>query len=142
MPIRFVTLLLLAFMSPTAPTWAADLADADRTAIRSVIENQLAAFQQDDGTTAFSYAAPPIKQKFGNPATFMRMVRSGYAPVYRPRSVEFADMTEIAGSPAQRVVVVGPDGFTYLAVYIMERQLDGRWLIGGCILRRLEETSV
>lgn len=137
---RLVMLVVVVGFGARAP--AGELADADRTAIRSTIESQLAAFQHDDGTAAFAYAAPFIKQKFRDPTTFMRMVRTGYAPVYRPRSVEFVDVTEIAGTPTQRVVVVGPDGITYLAYYPMERQPDGRWLIGGCILRRLEDSSV
>src|SRR5689334_8887813 len=36
------------------------LPDADRQAIRAVIERQLQAFLRDDGTAAFSYATPNI----------------------------------------------------------------------------------
>ena len=59
------------------------------TAMRAVIEAQLAAFAADDAARAFSYAAPGIREVFGTPDRFLAMVRSGYPVVYRPASVTF-----------------------------------------------------
>ncbi|MBL8703921.1 MAG: DUF4864 domain-containing protein [Rhodospirillales bacterium] len=110
------------------------LPDADRQAIRAVIERQLQAFLRDDGTAAFSYATPSIQGIFQTPDNFMSMVKNGYQPVYRPQAVTFRDIIDLHGAPAQRVLVVGPDGVPVIAVYPMQRMPDGSWLINGCYL--------
>jgi hypothetical protein len=108
--------------------------EADRMAIRQVIESQLQAFLKDDGSMAFSFATPAIQAIFQTPDNFMAMVRAGYQPVYRPRAVSFKDIVEFNGGPAQRVIVVGPDGVPVMAVYPMRRMQDGTWRIDGCYL--------
>ena len=60
------------------------VAGPDQAAIQTVIESQLAAFQRDDGSEAFSYASPGIRGKFRNAENFMAMVQQGYSAVYRP----------------------------------------------------------
>ena len=107
---------------------------ADRAAIRQVIEGQLDAFRRDDGVAAFSFASPSIRRMFGTADIFMDMVRRGYQPVYRPRWVEFRDLVEADGKTIQPVFVVGPDNVAVMALYVMERQPDGAWLIDGCYL--------
>jgi hypothetical protein len=119
----------------------ADLSGADRATIRQVIEAQLAAFQADDGTTAFSFASPMIQTMFGDPASFMTMVRTGYLPVYRPREVEFQGLIDFRGQPTQLVLLVGPENEVVTAYYLMERQPDGTWRINGCILRPAAERA-
>jgi hypothetical protein len=99
-----------------------------------VIESQLQAFLKDDGSMAFSFATPAIQAIFQTPDNFMAMVRAGYQPVYRPRAVSFKDIVEFNGGPAQRVIVVGPDGVPVMAVYPMRRMQDGTWRIDGCYL--------
>ena len=69
------------------------------------------------------------------------MVRQGYAPVYRPREVEFRDVIERDGKVVQRVYVVGPDGVPVIALYIMERQSNGVWKIGGCTLLKSDDVT-
>ena len=140
---RSLAVLLLVF-SPRAAAGAGEPAavdDATRAAIRGVIESQLAAFQRDDGTEAFSYAAPGIRRKFGNEKIFMDMVRTGYAPVYRPREVEFRELLQKGTTLQQQVLFVGPDGQPVLALYTMEQQADGSWLISGVILLRTPEAT-
>jgi hypothetical protein len=133
-------LTVLAARTPSAAE--AQLADGDQAAIRTTIESQLAAFQRDDGAAAFTYAAPSIREQFGTPDNFMQMVRTGYDPVYRPREVEFHDLVALDGAPAQEVLVVDQDGVAYLAYYLMQQQPDGRWLIKGCVLRRIADRAV
>lgn len=142
---RWVALVVLLGLGPIS--WGAaaaevDLAVGDQAAIRTTIERQLAAFQRDDGTTAFTYAAPSIKEKFGTPDNFMSMVRTGYDPVYRPREVEFHDIVALDGAPTQEVLVVDRSGIAYIAYYQMQQQPDGRWLIQGCVLRRITDRAV
>ena len=112
----------------------------DQAAIQSVIESQLAAFQRDDGTEAFSYASPGIRGRFGNAENFMAMVQQGYSAVYRPSEVDFLEARNYAGSIAQAVRFVGPDGQTVIAIYMMERQADGQWLIDGVRIIPVAET--
>ncbi|MFQ5954566.1 MAG: DUF4864 domain-containing protein [Kiloniellales bacterium] len=127
---------LVAILAIGAPVQAQDMtiSEADRDSIRDVIERQLAAFGRDDGAQAFSYASPGIRRKFGTPENFMHMVRTGYAPVYRPRRVDFRDVVVVDGVPVQKVLIVGPDGVLVMAIYPMEKQPDGDWKIAGCVL--------
>ena len=143
---RFVALVLIvgfAVSHPLRAPAAADLglAEGDQAAIRMTIKRQLAAFERDDGMTAFNYAAPSLKEKFGTPENFMTMVRTGYEPVYRPREVEFHEIRPLDGAPAQEVLVVDQNGLAYLAYYLMQRQPDGRWLINGCILQQIPDRA-
>jgi ketosteroid isomerase-like protein len=130
-------LLLLALV----PAPAQPLGPDDRAAIRAVIEQQLAAFQADDGAAAFDLAAPAIRRQFATADNFMRMVQQGYQPVYRPREVAFGELTATEEGIIQRVELVGPDGQPVTALYVMEKQPDGRWLINGCILTASKEKA-
>jgi hypothetical protein len=134
-----VLVLLGAAASRAGPT--APVGDADRSAIRGVIEAQLAAFQADDGALAFSYASPSIQRQFGTAENFMLMVRTGYLPVYRPREVEFGPVIELQGQPTQLVLLVGPDLQVVTAYYLMEKQPDGDWRIDGCVLGEAPESA-
>ncbi|MGE0120902.1 MAG: DUF4864 domain-containing protein [Dongiaceae bacterium] len=134
---------LLALLAAVAGHPAAAPADeADAPAIRQIIEAQMAAFRRDDGPGAYAFASPTIQQKFGNADIFMEMVRTGYAAVYRPRTVEFRALRTENGRLLQDVFVIGPDGNPALAVYEMQRQPDGSWRINGCWLMRAPDQSV
>lgn len=137
--------LMLALASPFAPARAeaaGDLAGSELSSIRSVIEQQLQAFQADDGSRAFGFASPDIQRMFQSPDRFMAMVRQGYRPVYRPREVRFLDLIHLGGVPTQRVLVVGPDGKVVTAYYAMERQADGSWKIDGCVLQEAPDLAI
>lgn len=127
-------LAILIFCLAVGPAAAIDIAAVDRAAIRTAVEGQMTAFRRDDGAAAFAYASPRIRAIFKDPDTFMRMVRKDYQPVYRPKAVSFRDPETIEGSLVQPVQVVGPNGVPITALYIMERQGDGSWRIGGCVL--------
>lgn len=132
---------LLAFVV-AAPAWAAGVAPADQDAMQQVITRQMEAFQRDDDAQAFGFASPALQEMFGNAGRFMAMVRGGYAPVYRPRSVTFGEAADVAGVYVQEVGVVGPDGEPRIARYTLERQADGTWRISGCqLLERARPTS-
>ncbi len=119
------TLLLTLLATP---------ARAQGSAIEQVIRDQMTAFARDDAEAAFGFATPELRAMFGSAATFMSMVRQGYQPVYRPRSVTFGDLAEEGGQMVQEVGVIGPDGVPRIALYTMERQADGSWRIAGCRL--------
>jgi uncharacterized protein DUF4864 len=129
-------LLAVAVMAP-----AAALAQTADPAIQETIRNQIEAFKLDDGTRAYSYAAPNIRAIFPTVDDFMTMVKRGYQPVYRPRSYNFGTQEQLSGSVRQSVDIVGPDGDYYTAVYSLERQPDGSWKITGCSLVKSEGSS-
>lgn len=127
--------ILVLFTAPALAQQKLNLPPPDRVAIRTTIESQMAAFRRDDGAAAFAFATPSIQAMFGTPENFLEMVRRGYAPVYRPRSVEFAEIVGDADHPVQLVHLVGPDGEAVIAAYEMARGASG-WKINGCVLLR------
>ncbi len=129
-------MLLLSLILLTHSAWAQTPGPsaADRAAIAAVIQSQIDAFRHDDAPAAFAHAAPSIQSMFENPDRFMAMVRSSYPPVYRPNSVDVAELEQMNGQLVQKVELIGPDGRPSLALYTMERQPDGTWKIAGCSL--------
>lgn len=128
---QFALAIAIAILALTAPLKAQDGAAEARTSI----ERQLGAFLSNDGETAYGLAAPNIRRLFPTVDGFMAMVRNAYQPVYRSRDVTFGtvDMRP-DGQIAQRVMMQGPDGRYYEAVYTLERQADGVWRITGVSL--------
>ncbi len=116
--------------------------DTDKAAVRSVISGQLEAFEKDNAIGAFSFASQEIQALFGTPANFMRMVRTTYRPVYRPRSVMFEDITTIEGFPTQKVLLLNEDARLVRALYLMQKQPDGTWRIAGCYLVPVEGETI
>jgi hypothetical protein len=124
-----VLLLLAILLSLAAPARADDVAAA-----QSVIRAQEQAFSRDDAATAYSHAAPEIKQLFPQADLFMQMVQQGYAPVYRHKSFEFGEARAANGRIAQRVHIVDDNGEAWEAMYTLEEQPDGSLKITGCSL--------
>jgi hypothetical protein len=112
----------------------ANLPPAEQQAIQQVITDQIDAFRHDDDGRAFGYASPGIQFMFGDAGRFVAMVRQGYQPVYRPRSMAFGDLLVVDGNLVQELAVIGPDGKPHLARYVMEHEADGSWRIDGCVL--------
>lgn len=141
---RFI-LVFAIFLWPSIT--AVQAQDASNTteaqsAIRGVIESQLAAFKRDDGQTAFSFASPTIKQIFGTPERFMAMVKQGYPAVYRPQAVEFLKLHQDGTSLIQEIRFIGPDGKAVIALYSLIQTADGNWLIDGVVMVPAPEQAV
>ena len=119
--------ILAVVMAFAVGSARAQTSDVDQAAIRQVIQSQMAAFQKEDGPTAYGYASPTIQQRFVNADVFLEMVKTGYPAVYHPREVEFRELKVENGRLLQEVYVVGPDGNPALAIYEMQRQPDGNW---------------
>ena len=81
--------------------------------------------------------APAIKAIFPDADTFMAMVRNGYTPVYRHRSVEFGPAKRDGNTIEQEATFVDQDGQAWEALYQLTRQPDGTWLISACSLLKL-----
>lgn len=131
-----LTVLFLLTGLAAAGVRAADLAigEPDASAIRTVIEAQLAAFEQDDAMAAFAFASPGIRRSFATPEGFVGMVRQLYPVVYRPRTVRFLPPRLVDDQPIQVVEMSDRDGVVWMAIYRLQQQTDGTWLIDGCAL--------
>jgi Domain of unknown function (DUF4864) len=125
---------LLFFVATAAP--AAEISKEDAAAIRKVISEQIDAFEHDDGPRAFSLATAGIQATFGTADAFMDMVRTQYAVVYRPKSVQFQPPQIVEGQVVQSVRMTDAEGRAWLAVYPMQREA-GNWRTNGCLLHPL-----
>jgi hypothetical protein len=135
---RSLLCALLLFVAAASP--AAEVSKEDAAAIRKVISEQIDAFRRDDGPRAFSFATAGIRAQFGTPEVFMEMVRSQYAVVYRPKSVQFQPPEIVDGQVVQPVRMTDAEGQTWLAIYPMLREA-GVWRTNGCLLHRLQGTQ-
>lgn len=140
---RAICVLVFAAMPAWADSPAAKPLTADeRAALQLLVQNQLDAFQRDDGEAAFGLAGSRVHSIFSDAEDFMKTVREGYPPVYRPRSVLFGELVETPSGPIQVVYLGGHDGHSYVALYTFERQNNGSWLIAGCLLRKNPGTAI
>ncbi|MEQ8481523.1 MAG: DUF4864 domain-containing protein [Hoeflea sp.] len=124
--------VLAAFLAAFAITIIPARAN-DAAAGRAVIENQIEAFLSDDMSTAYSFAAPNIKKMYPDENRFFDMVRRGYAPVYRPGNYAFgrSKVAPDGSGLVQEVLIQGPNGRDWTAIYSLERQPDGSFKING-----------
>ena len=127
---RLAVLLVALVLGFAAPALADDVAAA-----QNVIRAQEQALARDDAAAAYSHAAPALQRMFGDPDTFMAMVRSGYAPVYRHKSFDFTDSRSVGGRIEQDVRIVDAEGVPWDALYFLEVQPDGSLKIIGCTLK-------
>jgi len=129
--------MLLGLMAATMFSFPVVASDAAINSAQSTIRAQLEAFLSGNDAGAYSHAAPNIRRIFPSQDAFMRMVREGYPAVHRPQSFDFGvGESDGTGAVVQRVELIGPDGRGYEAVYTLELQPDGRYLITGVHLRQ------
>ncbi|MEO9338939.1 DUF4864 domain-containing protein [Mesorhizobium sp. SB112] len=128
---------VLAALSTNAFTGEAEVKGA-----QSVIGSQLEAFQSNNESAAYNYAAPNVKRIFPTVDSFMSMVTNAYKPVRQPKSFAFGKSEENGGKIVQQVYIVGPDSKDYEALYTLEQQPDGSWLITGVSLRASNALSI
>ena len=127
---RALVLLTAFLLSLASPARAAD----DVAAAQTVIRSQVEALGRDDAATAYSFAAPAIRDMFPQADIFMDMVRKSYAPVYRHKSFEFGEARVSGGQIAQRVHIIDAEGVPWEALYTLELEPDGSIKISGCVL--------
>ncbi|ATU93219.1 DUF4864 domain-containing protein [Phyllobacterium zundukense] len=98
---------------------------------QSIIRKQITAFLNDDAATAYSFASPAIQGKFLNQNLFFEMVKRAYQPVYRPGNFAFGRNKVVGDQVVQEVLITGPDGKDWTAIYQLVRQPDGAYKING-----------
>ena len=133
-------ILLLSWIAPATAEEA--LTEADRTAIREIVERQLEALQRDDGAAAFALNSPTVRAQFGTADRFMEAMRTEYAALHRPRATTYQDISLVHGLPVQKLLVVGPDGRAATAHLPMQKQVNGVWRIHGHVLVPLEGEGI
>jgi hypothetical protein len=131
---RRIAVIALALLVASAAHAQAEPSSADWSRIKTVISAQRDALVSGDGARAFTYAAPGIRRHFGDVDTFMRMVRQSYAALIDARYVEFLEGAVIGGDVVQPLRLVMNDGTVWVALYGMQRQDDGSWRIGSCVI--------
>ena len=98
---------------------------------QSIIQSQIEAFLSDDAETAYSFASPQIKGKFPDKSIFFDMVKRGYSSVYRPGNFAFGRSKVEGDTVLQEVLISGPDGKDWTALYVLVKQPDGSYKING-----------
>ncbi len=133
----------IAISFAAVPAGAQDkLPKADEDAIRAVITSQITAFQRRDGDAAFSHAAPGIRGALRSSESFMSMVEQQYAAVYNARAFEFRPAKGTGENLVQPVIVTGPNGKAWSALYLMQKQPDGMWKIAGVALTNTGQEEI
>jgi hypothetical protein len=136
---------LFAVIRATVLVWAlgagllaaparAEVSAENAQAVQATVQAQLAAFAADDAERAFSFATLTIRTMFETPANFLAMVRQAYPAVYRSANVLFLSPRALDAAVVQPVQLKDAAGQSWLAMYTLQRQAAGRWLINGCVL--------
>ncbi|MFG7487845.1 DUF4864 domain-containing protein [Methylorubrum rhodesianum] len=134
---RTVASLLILVLAGLAARADDASRDTARRAARATIERQIDAFRRNDAVGAYAEAAPQIRNLFPSAETFIAMVAKGYAPVLRPRSYRFETAQETAEDEiAQGLSLQDEAGLDWVALYTLQRQIDGQWRITGCQLKK------
>ena len=126
-----VWFVALAWISGCFITFDLSASDSEQGKVRAVIEAQIDAMAMDDWPKAYSYAAPSIRKRFGNPQYFRTMVLRGYKIVYRPRIVSFEGKKDFGDTPGYVFHMVGLDGKAARVAYFMVNDRDEGWRIAG-----------
>ena len=111
---------------------ATTLSAEDEKNIRLVVQGQLDALAKNDAATAFSFAAPNVRDAFVTAPRFLDMVQRGYPVVHRPASVAFLKVEGKNMLAFQRVQMTDQAGVPWLATYSLSQQKNGDWRITGC----------
>jgi len=112
----------------------ARLPASEWTAIRQVIDGQLEALRRGDAAGAFSFAAPGIRDRFGDAPTFLAMVRESYAALLDARYTEYLEGAVVDDTTIQPLRLVMNDDTVLVALYQMRKGDDGRWRVAGCVI--------
>ena len=107
----------------------------------SIIGGQISAFRAGDHETAYGFAAPSIKQIFGSTDRFIGMVKKGYGPIYGARNWSFGRGEARGDALIQEVLLIGPQGKDWVALYTLRKQSDGSWRIAGVQMKPAELQS-
>lgn len=98
----------------------------------------------DDVGSAYAFATPAVQRTFPEPRLFLEMVKRKLPPVYRPGNYAFGRaLSETdGGTIAQELLITGPKGKDWRAVYVLQRQDDGNYRVNGVRLSKLDDPAI
>ena len=131
---------LVALALCGGPVFAQTASEA-KVAVQSVIDNQINAFRARDHQQAFSYAAPHLQKMFGSTERFIGMVKSGYGAIYGAQQWSFGRSQTVGKEIMQEVLLTGPNGLEWVALYTLRQQEDGSWRIAGVQMKKANALS-
>lgn len=142
-PVGRIVMLVISIVLTTPLAMADDSVTAeDLKATQQVIAGQISAFKADDYQSAYSFAAPNVKQVFPSVNAFMSMVKSGYKPLYQHTSYNFGESTSSNGKIYQEIIVNDESGQLWRFIYALAKQQDQSWKITSVVMHRYEGKSV
>lgn len=107
-----------------------------RNGAQAVIDSQMNAFRAQDHNKAFSHAAPTLQKMFGSTDRFIGMVKQGYGAIYRAKNWSFGRSGMQGETLYQEVLISGPNGGDWLALYTLRKGEDGTWRIHGVQMKQ------
>ena len=108
---------------------------------KNIISGQINAFKTRNHERAFGYAAPGLQKLFGSTDRFIKMVKSGYGAIYGAQSWSYGRSTLKDGALLQEVMLSGPHGRDWVALYTLKQQADGRWRITSVLIKKSNAVS-
>jgi hypothetical protein len=134
-PRGLILFLGLLGAAPAAPgDWRVSPREV-RDEVKTVVGDQLRAFQREDFTAARALAAAAIQQQF-RPAVYERMIRRGYAELVGHERAEVGIVRDDAqGLALVPVIVHVPGGKVARFRYHLLRE-EGAWRVTGVLPER------
>ena len=121
---------------------ATEITPEDAEAIRSVIRTQMAAFRAGNAERAWALSSAGIRQAFQSADRLLKVVREKYGPLASPKQVFFGEISITPDGLGQVMQVIGQDGRTHHALYMVEQDEDGVWKVNGCLLIAPREAAL
>ncbi len=128
---KFKLIFLLSSLLAFSNTANAQTDPIQLSASQMVVENQIKAFHQRQHEEAFNYAAPALRIVFRDVENFIRMVKRGYNPIYAAQNWSFGRSRTEGEKNHHEVLISGPNGGEWTALYTLQKQTDGMWKIVG-----------
>lgn len=129
MYVRSISFAVCAFLSSLVPAFAEDpVADA-----QAIISEQIAAMKAQDATKAYSFASPGIRGLFPDENRFFAMVQKNYDAIFHAGNYAFGRSKLVGAGELvlQEVMITGPGGRDWTAIYEMRLMDDGSYKVNG-----------
>ena len=103
-----------------------------RRAILATIEGQLEAFRERDSVKAFNFAVADMRRQT-SVAKFAKMVQDGYPEIWNNKEADFGLVRDDGVGATVAVRVTAKDGSSAAYDYVLLKEENGAWRIGGVI---------
>lgn len=133
---RWLVVLVLAAQPAwhASTAWADDLPAAQAQAIQRLVIDHLDALAVGDAQRLFEQITPEVREAFASSGDFLAMLQTLYPMVSRPSRIGFSPAQASRDGAMQWVEVTDEDNVRWLVLFLMHRQPDAAWRIGGCVV--------